>query len=182
LNQQFKFSCANAIDFAHMVRTGIRIETALKANGNDKHIDTEDEDTVNQVIASPTITAQSLYNVPNRDGDRNKNQQRQPQQHQNRTCREPLPFRQTDLFRRCIAEGLLKPIPGRQFLPPYPSWYDTNAYCEYHSGNQGHATDDCYILRDTLHRLIDAGKLKLTSLDATPATDSTASTSARTSL
>jgi hypothetical protein len=111
LNQQIKFSCANAIDFAHMVRTGIRIEAALKANGNDKHIDTEDEDTVNQVIASPTITAQSLYNVPNRDGDRNKNQQRQPQQHQNRAYREPLPFRQTDLFKRCVTEGLLTPIP-----------------------------------------------------------------------
>jgi hypothetical protein len=36
LNQQFKFSCANAIDFAHLVRTGIRIEAALKVNGNDK--------------------------------------------------------------------------------------------------------------------------------------------------
>jgi hypothetical protein len=182
LNQQFKFSCANAIDFAHLVRTGIRIEAALKVNDNDKYENTKNDDAVDQVIANSTVTAQSLYNVPNIDGHRSKNQQRQPQQHQNRAGHEPLPLSQTDLFRRCVAEGLLSPIPGRQFLPPYPSWYDANTYCEFHSGNQGHATDNCYILRDTLHRLIDAGKLKLTSLDATPANVSVASTSTGTSL
>jgi hypothetical protein len=74
---------------------------------------------------------------------------------------------------------VLTPIPARQFTPPYPKWYDINAYCEFHSGVQGHSTDNCYILRNKLYELMDRGVIKLTTVDPTPAAtvNNTASTS-----
>jgi hypothetical protein len=110
-------------------------------------------------------------------------QQPRPQGHvQTRVRREPLPFSQAELFKQCVAEGMLAPIPTRQFLPPYPHWYDTNLNCDFHNGVQGHSTENCYVLRDKLYELIDGGKLKLTNLEATQATTSknTASTSTAT--
>ena len=81
---------------------------------------------------------------------------------QYQTYHGPLPSNQTELFRQCVAKGILAPLPARQFRAPFPHWYDENAYCEFHSGGQGHTTNNCYILRDQLYRLIEAGRLKPT--------------------
>ena len=43
--------------------------------------------------------------------------------------------------------------------PPYPRWYNENACCDYHSGNRGHATEDCSALKRRVHDLIKAGAL-----------------------
>ena len=65
---------------------------------------------------------------------------------------------------------MITPIPARQFQPPYPRWYDVNAYCDFHSGVQGHSTENCFNLREKLYGMIEAGNLKLTNLEATQAT------------
>ena len=43
--------------------------------------------------------------------------------------------------------------------PPYPKWYNKNAYCDYHSGNRGHSTENCTVLKWRVHDLIKAGAL-----------------------
>ena len=96
--------------------------------------------------------------------------QPQPQPRQQRVYRDPLPFSQTALFKQCLAEGMITPIPARQFQPPYPRWYDVNAYCDFHSGVQGHSTENCFNLRNKLYGLIEAENLKLTNLETTQAT------------
>ncbi|KAA3465816.1 hypothetical protein EPI10_000955 [Gossypium australe] len=44
--------------------------------------------------------------------------------------------------------------------PPYPKWYDPNANCMYHAGNQGHSTDNCIAFKRRVQGLIDAGILR----------------------
>ena len=65
---------------------------------------------------------------------------------------------------------MITPIPARQFQPPYSRRYDVNAYCDFHSGTQGHSTENYFILRNRLYELIEAGRLKLTNLDTAQAT------------
>ena len=43
--------------------------------------------------------------------------------------------------------------------PPYPRWYNENARCDYHSGNRGHSTEDCTVLKRRVHDLIKARAL-----------------------
>jgi hypothetical protein len=189
LNRQYKFSCANAIDFAHLVRIGARIETALK---EDEH------NLVNHINTSSTTTAllrKSLYKAPNKGGYQVINQQQQPsfyqmpqhQGHQNRgqavntpphqfqeqlqlrpkTNRrrsvdqyDPLPVSQGEIFKQLHEEGLLAPVSARQLQPPYPNGFDCNTSCEYHGGVTGHATEKCFTLRAKIQELIDSEQIK----------------------
>ena len=49
--------------------------------------------------------------------------------------------------------------------PPYPRWYNENARCDYHSGNRGHSTKDCTVLKRRVHDLIKAGALAFDDKD-----------------
>ncbi|KAA3485545.1 RNA-directed DNA polymerase (Reverse transcriptase), Ribonuclease H-like protein [Gossypium australe] len=44
--------------------------------------------------------------------------------------------------------------------PPYPKWYDPNASCMYHAGNQGHFTENCIAFKRRVQGLINAGILR----------------------
>ncbi|XP_052489886.1 uncharacterized protein LOC105762019 [Gossypium raimondii] len=44
--------------------------------------------------------------------------------------------------------------------PPYPRWYNPNASCVYHAGNQGHSTENCVAFKKRVQGLIDAGILR----------------------
>ncbi|XP_040964610.1 uncharacterized protein [Gossypium hirsutum] len=44
--------------------------------------------------------------------------------------------------------------------PPFPKWYDPNANCMYHAGNQGHSTENCIAFKMRVQGLIDAGVLR----------------------
>jgi hypothetical protein len=94
---------------------------------------------------------------------RQVSQQKTPVQCQNPPVRRyhPLPVSQTEIFKQLIAEGLLKPVPTRSYTPPYPSWFDQNVKCAYHDNVMGHSTENCTTLRQQIHALIDAGKIKL---------------------
>jgi hypothetical protein len=94
---------------------------------------------------------------------RQVSQQKAPVQRQNLPVRRyhPLPVSQTEIFKQLIAEGLLKPVPTRSYTPPYPSWFDQNVKCAYHDNVMGHSTENCTTLRQQIHALIDAGKIKL---------------------
>ncbi|XP_016672983.2 uncharacterized protein [Gossypium hirsutum] len=44
--------------------------------------------------------------------------------------------------------------------PPFPKWYDPNANCMYHTGNQGHSTENCLAFKRRVQGLIDTGVLR----------------------
>ena len=73
----------------------------------------------------------------------------------------PLPISQEDFYRQLVEEGLLNPVPTRPYTPPYPTWFDQNVKCAYHSGVMGHSTENCAKLRQKLYELINAGSIKL---------------------
>jgi len=191
LDNKIKTGCATALTFSNLVTAGIRVETSqgnvfksLEENSKSK----KKEEIYN--IGGENSFNQSLYRAP---GQHNKSKQqnnqyqyRQPnhqqqqsaqtyqtprqQPQQQRVVREPLPVSQSVLFKHCAAEGMLAPRPARQFEPPFPRWYDTNAYCDFHSGVQGHSTENCFVLRNELYGLIEAGRLKLINLEDKQAT------------
>ena len=73
----------------------------------------------------------------------------------------PLPVPQEDIYKQLVAEGLLSPIPTRPWNPPYPTWYNPNVKCIFHSNVAGHSTENCIKLRQKINELISAGILKL---------------------
>jgi hypothetical protein len=99
--------------------------------------------------------------------DQQTPQQKAPVQRQNPPVRRyhPLPVSQTEIFKQLIAEGLLKPVPTRSYTPPYPSWFDQNVKCAYHDNVMGHSTENCTTLRQQIHALIDAGRIKLNPVE-----------------
>ncbi|XP_022735615.1 uncharacterized protein LOC111288969 [Durio zibethinus] len=53
-----------------------------------------------------------------------------------------------------IAPSYVKPL-----KPPYPSWYDPNAKCDYHYGVTGHSIENCTALTHKVQGLINDGLL-----------------------
>jgi hypothetical protein len=47
----------------------------------------------------------------------------------------------------------LKPLPPK--VPPYPSYFDVNAKCEYHAGSPGHTIENCKGFKYKVQELID---------------------------
>jgi hypothetical protein len=90
-------------------------------------------------------------------------QQKMPIQRRNPPIRRyhPLSVSQEEIFKQLAAKGLLNPVPTRPYTPPYPTWFDRNVKCAYHSGVMGHSTENCTTLRQKIHELIDAGSIKL---------------------
>jgi hypothetical protein len=81
LNTQYKYSCANATDFAHLVRTGVRIESALRSADSDRKAGKKKEDVVHHIAATSSSTAQftqSPYKTVNRGNYQARNNLQQP--------------------------------------------------------------------------------------------------------
>ena len=63
-------------------------------------------------------------------------------------------------------------MPTRHWDPPYPVWYKLDVRCAYHDDVLGHSTEDCTTLRQRIHALIDAGRIKLNPVEQeTPRTN-----------
>ncbi|OMO53294.1 Retrotransposon gag protein [Corchorus capsularis] len=48
--------------------------------------------------------------------------------------------------------------------PPLPTWYDVKAHCDYHSGSEGHSTENCRRLKYAVQDLVRSGKLSFGSV------------------
>ncbi|KAG5631521.1 hypothetical protein H5410_003238 [Solanum commersonii] len=73
----------------------------------------------------------------------------------------PIAEPYTQLFERLRAAGVLQPVEGK--LPdPIPRNFDGSKRCAYHSGVQGHDTEDCYGLKNQIESLIRRGVIKCT--------------------
>ncbi|XP_049358814.1 uncharacterized protein LOC125823480 [Solanum verrucosum] len=73
----------------------------------------------------------------------------------------PIAEPYAQLFERLRTAGVLQPVEGK--LPdPIPRNFDGNKRCAYHSGVQGHDTEDCYGLKNQIESLIRRGVIKCT--------------------
>ncbi|XP_055803488.1 uncharacterized protein LOC129872554 [Solanum dulcamara] len=73
----------------------------------------------------------------------------------------PIAKPYAQLFERLRIVGVLQPVEGK--LPdPIPYNFDGNKRCAYHSGIQGHDTEDCYSLKNQVETLIRRGIIKCT--------------------
>ncbi|KAG5615843.1 hypothetical protein H5410_015667 [Solanum commersonii] len=73
----------------------------------------------------------------------------------------PIAEPYAQLFERLRTAGVLQPVEGK--LPDtIPHNFDGNKRCAYHSGVQGHDTEDCYGLKNQIESLIKRGVIKCT--------------------
>nr|XP_016457951.1 PREDICTED: uncharacterized protein LOC107781725 [Nicotiana tabacum] len=69
------------------------------------------------------------------------------------------------LFPKLIQMDLLQPIPQNSQNPEYPA-YQRGVHCAYHSGAEGHSTDNCWTLKKAVENLIEQGKMVLRDEEA----------------
>ncbi|GKV40238.1 hypothetical protein SLEP1_g47907 [Rubroshorea leprosula] len=76
---------------------------------------------------------------------------------------DKLPLSYTEVFQQLVAAGLVTPVPMVPLNPPFPTWYNPQARCEYHSGGVGHDLENCLALKHRIQDLIDAKELQIAS-------------------
>ncbi|GKV43644.1 hypothetical protein SLEP1_g50907 [Rubroshorea leprosula] len=86
-----------------------------------------------------------------------------PQQEKVRRHFNKLPLSYTEVFQQLVATGLVTPVPMVPVKSPFPTWYNPEARCEYHSGGVGHDLENCLALRHRVQDLIDAKELQIAS-------------------
>ena len=70
-----------------------------------------------------------------------------------------IPVSYGELYPKLLEKQLISTHYMAPLRPPYPKWYDPNASCAYHAGNQGHSTKNCLAFKRRVQGLIDAGIL-----------------------
>ena len=61
---------------------------------------------------------------------------------------DPILMTCTELILKLIEGQLVARTPIEPLKPPYPQWYDENAYYDYHFGAQGHSIKSCIALKN----------------------------------
>ena len=69
----------------------------------------------------------------------------------------------TPLLPELLARQLVALSRVLRFKPPFPKSYNPNVHCDYHSGIQGHSTEDCISLKKKVQTLIEVGKINFKS-------------------
>ncbi|KAL4362721.1 hypothetical protein GQ457_04G022830 [Hibiscus cannabinus] len=75
----------------------------------------------------------------------------------------PIPMTYGELYPKLVEADLVRPYHLIPMQPPYPSWYDPKAQCEYHVGITGHYIDNCKAFKKVVQNLINTGVLKIDS-------------------
>ncbi|XP_016681306.1 uncharacterized protein [Gossypium hirsutum] len=89
-----------------------------------------------------------------------KNEQRPTRPNPERPQFTPIPISYGELYPKLLEKQLISPHYMAPLKPPYPKWYDPNASCVYHAGNQGHSTENGLAFKRRVQGLIDAGILR----------------------
>ncbi|XP_049414840.1 uncharacterized protein LOC125877655 [Solanum stenotomum] len=79
----------------------------------------------------------------------------------------PLGESYSSLFQKLRKVGVIGSIPPHCLIPTTPG-FQANERCEYHSGAQGHNTDNCWTLKGAIEKLIDHGVVVVTDDQNTP--------------
>nr|XP_016445893.1 PREDICTED: uncharacterized protein LOC107771083 [Nicotiana tabacum] len=69
------------------------------------------------------------------------------------------------MFPNLVQMDLLQPIPQNRQNPESPA-YQRGVHCAYHSGAEGHSTDNCWTLKKAVENLIEQGKIVLRDEEA----------------
>ncbi|XP_070019347.1 uncharacterized protein [Nicotiana sylvestris] len=76
----------------------------------------------------------------------------------------PIGESYSSLLPKLVQMGLLQPVPQTRQNLTSPS-YRAGARCAYHSGEEGHDTDDCWTLKRAVENLIEQRKIVLRDED-----------------
>ncbi|XP_016743023.2 uncharacterized protein [Gossypium hirsutum] len=71
-----------------------------------------------------------------------KNEQRPTRSNPEKPQFTLIPVSYGELYLKLLEKQLISPHYMAPLKPPYPKWYDPNASCMYHAGNQGHSTEN----------------------------------------
>ncbi|KAF1876707.1 hypothetical protein Lal_00031519 [Lupinus albus] len=69
---------------------------------------------------------------------------------------DPILISYAELFDQLQNQGMLNPVEGEVFEPPYPKWYDPATSCAYHYNTTGHSIEKCRDLKYKVQELIDS--------------------------
>ncbi|OMO55429.1 hypothetical protein CCACVL1_27248 [Corchorus capsularis] len=74
---------------------------------------------------------------------------------------DPIPYTYTELLPQLLQQNLVQRLPYMNPMkPPLPAWNNFKAHCDFHSGAEGHATEDCLKLKYVVQDLVKNGKLR----------------------
>jgi hypothetical protein len=88
-----------------------------------------------------------------------RTQQVQQTQQQVKKVFDLIPVSYSQLLPYLVHNGMVTPRALRPMTAPFPVWYDTKAKCEFHSGAEGHNTDNCRAFKRKVQELIDQKRL-----------------------
>ena len=60
---------------------------------------------------------------------------------------------------------MVTPVQSPPLQPPFPKWYNSNAYYDYHSGVARHTIENCIALKYKVRDLIKKGELSFEITD-----------------
>lgn len=81
---------------------------------------------------------------------------------------EPIPMTYTELYSKLLEAGVVSPVPLSEIKPPFPSWYDPEAHCEYHASGAGHNLENCMAFKRKVQSLRDAKWLDFSTMASSP--------------
>nr|XP_027096027.1 uncharacterized protein LOC113715923 [Coffea arabica] len=93
--------------------------------------------------------------------------------HQTSDTQNPTPYRTftnlgwpvDQLYEQLKAVGKIGVIPPNIYFNRFPSDYDPQAVCAYHSGAPGHSTNNCRALKHKVQDMIEVGEIVLREKD-----------------
>ncbi|XP_027067603.2 uncharacterized protein [Coffea arabica] len=93
--------------------------------------------------------------------------------HQTSDTQNPTPYRTftnlgrpvDQLYEQLKAVGKIGVIPPKIYFNRFPSDYDPQAVCAYHSGAPGHSTNNCRALKHKVQDMIEVGEIVLREKD-----------------
>ncbi|KAK2416029.1 hypothetical protein QL285_038461 [Trifolium repens] len=81
----------------------------------------------------------------------------QVQQTQQRTKKvfDPIPVPYSQLLPYLVHNRMITPRALKPMTAPFPTWYNSEAKCEFHEGAEGHTVDNCIAFKYKVLELID---------------------------
>ena len=91
-------------------------------------------------------------------GNSSGNNLEKPRRNREKKRLDPIPVTYTELLPELLARQLVALSRVLPLKPPFPKSYNPNVHCDYHSGIQGHSTEDCISLKKKCKHLLRLGK------------------------
>ena len=146
--------------FTDLILTGERIEVGIKSGKiqNSDSSNTEKKPSKKESSAVNAVVISKPAGAP-----QHRNQQREERPKRQFT---PLGMTLSQILPQLLETKLVTLRDPPKNPNRTPSRYNPNVRCAYHSDSPGHATDDCWTLRNKVQDLIDAKEVQFDSPEA----------------